>query len=92
MVKSTDVAQRVVLDVRKVLNIYWVALVVQLSSIGVENEESARRNLREMLFTSPDVEKYISGVVRVVGSTSCYDVHRFRVLLMYKWYYAADLV
>ena len=92
MVKSTDVAQRVVLDVRKVLNIYWVALVVQLSSIGVENEESARRNLREMLFTSPDVEKYISGVVRVVGSTRCYDVHRFLVLLMYKWYYAADLV
>lgn len=49
---------------------------MQLSSIGVENEESARRNLREMLFTSPDVEKYISGVVRVVDSTSWNDAYR----------------
>ena len=41
-----------------------VVYVLQLSSIGVENDEGARRNLRELLFTSPDVEKYISGVVR----------------------------
>jgi len=38
--------------------------VLQLSSIGVENEEGARRNLRELLFTSPNVSDYISGVVR----------------------------
>jgi fructose-bisphosphate aldolase class 1 len=38
-------------------------LVIQLSSIGVENEESARRNLREMLFTSPGIENSISGVI-----------------------------
>lgn len=30
----------------------------------MENDESARRNLRELLFTSPQVEDYISGVVR----------------------------
>lgn len=49
--------------------------MVQLASIGVENEESARRNLREMLFTSPDVEKYISGVVRFGAVTSGHDVY-----------------
>lgn len=37
----------------------------QLSSIGVANEEPNRRILREMLFTAPDIEKYISGVVRL---------------------------
>jgi Fructose-bisphosphate aldolase class-I len=36
---------------------------LQFESIGVANEESNRRDLREMLFTSPDIEKYISGVV-----------------------------
>lgn len=30
----------------------------------MENDESARRNLRELLFTSPQIEDYISGVVR----------------------------
>ena len=35
----------------------------QLDSIGVANEEGNRRDLREMLFTSPGIEKYISGVV-----------------------------
>lgn len=43
-----------------------VCVCMQLSSIGVENDEGARRNLREMLFTSPNVSDYISGVVRVV--------------------------
>ena len=37
---------------------------LQLASIGVGNEEPARRALREMLFTAPGVESYISGVVR----------------------------
>jgi hypothetical protein len=37
---------------------------LQFESIGVANDESNRRDLREMLFTSPDIEKYISGVVR----------------------------
>jgi fructose-bisphosphate aldolase, class I len=36
---------------------------LQLSSIGVPNEEANRRDLREMLFTSPDIEKCISGVI-----------------------------
>lgn len=35
----------------------------QLASIGVENEEVNRRDLREMLFTTPDMEKCISGVI-----------------------------
>lgn len=37
--------------------------LLQLDSIGVPNEEVNRRDLREMLFTSPDIEKYISGVI-----------------------------
>lgn len=39
---------------------------MQLASIGVANVEANRRELREMLFTSPDIEKYISGVVSLV--------------------------
>ncbi|KAI3423957.1 hypothetical protein D9Q98_009791 [Chlorella vulgaris] len=35
----------------------------RLDSIGVENVEDNRRELRELLFTSPDIEKYISGVI-----------------------------
>jgi fructose-bisphosphate aldolase class 1 len=41
---------------------------LQFESIGVPNEESNRRDLREMLFTSPDIEKYISGVVSTLQS------------------------
>lgn len=37
--------------------------IMQLSSIGVANEESNRRALRNLLFSAPDIEKYISGVV-----------------------------
>ncbi len=36
---------------------------LQLSSIGVDNDEANRRVLREMLFTAPEVEQFISGVV-----------------------------
>lgn len=36
---------------------------MQLSSIGVPNEEQNRRALRELLFTAPGVEDHISGVV-----------------------------
>ncbi|PSC70525.1 fructose bisphosphate aldolase [Micractinium conductrix] len=35
----------------------------RLASIGCPNEESYRRELREMLFTSPGIENYISGVI-----------------------------
>eukprot|EP00887_Chlorella_sp_A99_P006841 scaffold2.g6841.t1 len=35
----------------------------RLASIGLPNEESYRRDLRELLFTAPDVDKYISGVI-----------------------------
>jgi hypothetical protein len=39
--------------------------LLQLASIGLPNEEGYRRDLREMLFTAPDVAKYISGVVSI---------------------------
>jgi fructose-bisphosphate aldolase class I len=35
----------------------------RLASIGLPNEETYRRELRELLFTSPDIDKYISGVI-----------------------------
>lgn len=35
----------------------------RLAAIGLPNEEGYRRDLRELLFTAPDVEKYISGVI-----------------------------
>lgn len=35
----------------------------RLASIGLSNEEAHRRDLREMLFTAPDISKYISGVI-----------------------------
>ena len=38
--------------------------MLQLSSIGVPNEEQHRRTLRQLLFEAPGVENYISGVVR----------------------------
>ena len=35
----------------------------RLASIGVDNEEAHRRAYRQLLFTAPDVETYISGVI-----------------------------
>jgi len=35
----------------------------RLAGIGVENTEENRRNYRELMFTAPEVEKYISGVI-----------------------------
>lgn len=35
----------------------------RFESIGVESTEDTRRAYREMLFTTPDIEKYISGVI-----------------------------
>lgn len=35
----------------------------RFEGINVENNEENRRNYRELLFTSPDIEKYISGVI-----------------------------
>jgi fructose-bisphosphate aldolase, class I len=35
----------------------------RFKSIGIENTEEHRRAYREMLFTTPDMEKYISGVI-----------------------------
>lgn len=35
----------------------------RLASIDMENTEENRRAMRDMLFTSPDIEKYISGVI-----------------------------
>ena len=35
----------------------------RLSSISVENTEENRRHYRELLFTTPEIEKYISGAI-----------------------------
>ncbi len=35
----------------------------RLEAIGVPNEEENRRVYRQMLFTAPDIEKYIGGVI-----------------------------
>jgi fructose-bisphosphate aldolase class I len=35
----------------------------RFSKINVENTEPNRRAYRELLFTAPDIEKYISGVI-----------------------------
>ena len=54
-----------------VLEVWWlsacsaVQCLLQLSSIGVPNEEDNRRALRELLFTAPGVEDHISGVVSI---------------------------
>ncbi len=37
--------------------------LVQLASINQPNTEENRRSLRQLLFTAPGIEKYISGVV-----------------------------
>ena len=36
----------------------------RLASVGVANTEDARRQLRQLLFTAPELGKHISGVVR----------------------------
>jgi fructose-bisphosphate aldolase class I len=35
----------------------------RLNSVGVDSTEATRRAYREMLFTTPDIEKFISGVI-----------------------------
>ena len=35
----------------------------RFDSIGIESTETTRRDYREMLFTTPEMEKYISGVI-----------------------------
>ena len=58
---------------KKIQNDVWLARL-QLSSIGVANEEGNRRALRNLLFSAPDIEKYISGVVSLRqrrGDVSC---------------------
>ena len=41
--------------------------MLQLSSIGVPNEEQNRQALRELLFTAPGIEEHISGVVSTLS-------------------------
>ena len=36
----------------------------RLASVGVANTEDARRTLRQLLLTTPDLGRHISGVVR----------------------------
>lgn len=45
---------------------------LQLASIGCPNEEPMRRDLREMLFTAPGIENYISGVVSARQRWACW--------------------
>jgi fructose-bisphosphate aldolase class I len=35
----------------------------RLQAVGVESTEAVRREYRELLFTAPDIEKYINGVI-----------------------------
>ncbi len=42
-------------------------------TIDVESTEEARRSYRELLFTAPDVEQYISGVILFDGTTHQVD-------------------
>ena len=58
----------------------------RLASIAVENTEDNRRALRELLFTAPDFEKHISGVImfdETLGQ-SCADGTPFVSLLRAK--------
>lgn len=48
--------------------------MLQLSSIGVPNEEQNRRALRELLFTAPGVEDHISGVVSTLSPQIIYPI------------------
>lgn len=38
-------------------------LAKKFDKLGIPNEEETRRTYREMLFTAPEVEKYICGVI-----------------------------
>ena len=42
----------------------------RFASINVENNEDNRRDYRELLFTTPDFEKYISGVIMFEETTT----------------------
>lgn len=49
----------------------------RLESIGLENNEKNRRDMREMFFTSKDIEEYISGVIlydETLRQSSSHDV------------------
>lgn len=35
----------------------------KFDAIGIENNEENRRAYRELLFTTPEIENYISGVI-----------------------------
>jgi fructose-bisphosphate aldolase class I len=63
---------------------------LQLAGIGLSNTEDNRRSLREFLFTTPDIEKHISGVVSGLSGCiqhsyysyypSCKPGHVFQIL------------
>lgn len=56
----------------------------------MENDEGARRNLRELLFTSPQIEDYISGVVRFTYWFA--SIAWFMVRFTYKMHECVDSV
>ncbi len=60
-----SVAQAMVLDGKGILaaDESTGTITKRLSSVDVESTEENRRTYREMLFTSDDIEKYISGVI-----------------------------
>jgi fructose-bisphosphate aldolase class I len=39
------------------------SIIKRFNSIGVENTAEQRRIYRQLLFTSPDIQRYISGVI-----------------------------
>ena len=39
------------------------SIAKKFEGVGIENTENNRRKYRELFFTAPDVEKYISGVI-----------------------------
>ena len=53
--------------------------LLQLSSIGVPNEEDNRRALRELLFSAPGVEDHISGVVSTLPAIRAFQGRRTRL-------------
>src|SRR5690348_15760095 len=61
----SSIASRIVADHRGILAADESTSTIEkrFKSIGVENTEEHRRAYREMLFATPGVEKFISGVI-----------------------------
>ncbi len=60
-----DIAKKIVADGKGILAADESTGTIEkrLNSIGVESSEDARRTYRELLFTTPNLKNYISGVI-----------------------------